>query len=531
MLSDGEQGRSTEETDQLSRSTKKMKRVGESGNLEHSATFDEEMEEANLSSPRPVGYRARETSQAQLVLGISYRDSLQRNNPNLVSETRENPMWSADYYWEQLEDDEPPEFDDPTCPTILLTAQEKRILRELWRNALIIRMFDKGIGFLQLKRRLKTKWALKGDFSLIDIGHEYYVTRFTNMDDYEHVMMNGPWMLGDNYVVREWVPNFVPEEDTITRLMAWADAHTENNGSRGDNEDTYSSWMLVRRTNQRRPQRPQNQGDDRERTGTLGRETRTRPEAHPQPNMATNHISHNTAAIQESNIEDIQDGSRFRAPANIDLNVEMETAEAEILGDLQEEREQTVLEVSINDGSNMGLNDNILDKENIPDDSLHEDVIREETRPIVQGPQKRPQAGHDHTMQAQRVAAADRPRRTMQTPSLSTPHHDGLSTPMTTRTAHRPWPPTEVLPEQLTLSKLGPHPGHLLTLGNEIAEEPPEGTAAHLPLMPNGERNNVLERRQTQSGAFVGNTASRVHDAPMNVSTVARTLRHESTQD
>jgi len=26
----------------------------------------------------------------------------------------------------------------------------------------------------------------------------------------------------DNYVViREWVPNFIPEEDTITRLTAW----------------------------------------------------------------------------------------------------------------------------------------------------------------------------------------------------------------------------------------------------------------------------------------------------------------------
>jgi len=83
-------------------------------------------------------------------------------------------------------------------------------------------MFDKGIRYLKLKRRLKTKWALKGDFSLIDIGCDYYVTRFTNMEDYDHVILNGPWMIGDNYLVfREWVPNFVPEEDTITKLTAW----------------------------------------------------------------------------------------------------------------------------------------------------------------------------------------------------------------------------------------------------------------------------------------------------------------------
>ena len=83
-------------------------------------------------------------------------------------------------------------------------------------------MFDKGIDFLLLKRHLKIKWALKGDFSLIDIGHDYYVTRFTNLEDNEHVMMNGPWMIGDNYLaIREWVPNFVPEKDTITKLTAW----------------------------------------------------------------------------------------------------------------------------------------------------------------------------------------------------------------------------------------------------------------------------------------------------------------------
>jgi len=120
------------------------------------------------------------------------------------------------------DDDEPTGDDDPLCPTICLTAAEKRLLRQPWRKALIIRMFDKGIGYLQLKRRLKAKWGLRGDFSLIDIGCEYYVTRFTNMEDYDHVMTNDPWMIGDNYlVIREWIPNFVPEEDNITKLTAW----------------------------------------------------------------------------------------------------------------------------------------------------------------------------------------------------------------------------------------------------------------------------------------------------------------------
>lgn len=62
----------------------------------------------------------------------------------------------------------------------------------------------------------------QGDFSLIDIGYGYYVTRFMELEDYAYVLTQGPRMLGDNYlVIRKWEPNFVPEEDNIIRLTAW----------------------------------------------------------------------------------------------------------------------------------------------------------------------------------------------------------------------------------------------------------------------------------------------------------------------
>jgi len=211
-----ESERSSEENDQLSRSTKKMKWIGDSESRRDAA------DEMELVSPRTVATEREEHIQTGMRPPISYRDTLQRNNSNLTFETRDNPIWVADTQDIVSEDDELVDDEDPLCPTILLTAAEKRSLREPWKNALIIRMFDKEIGYLQLKRRLKTKWALRGDFSLIDIRCDYYVTQFTNIEDYDHVMMNGPWMIGDNYmVIREWIPNFVAEEDTITKLTAW----------------------------------------------------------------------------------------------------------------------------------------------------------------------------------------------------------------------------------------------------------------------------------------------------------------------
>ena len=93
------------------------------------------------------------------------------------------------------------------------------MLREPWKDTLIVKLFGKCVAYVQLKKCLKTKWALQVEFSLIDIGFDYYVMRFMNREDYEHVLIDGPWMISDSYLVlREWVPNFVLEEDKIMKL-------------------------------------------------------------------------------------------------------------------------------------------------------------------------------------------------------------------------------------------------------------------------------------------------------------------------
>lgn len=54
------------------------------------------------------------------------------------------------------------------------------------------------------------------------MGCDYYVARFSNPQDYEHVLTQGPWLIRDNYLtIRKWVPNFIPDEEPIRYLTAW----------------------------------------------------------------------------------------------------------------------------------------------------------------------------------------------------------------------------------------------------------------------------------------------------------------------
>ncbi|KAJ8437486.1 hypothetical protein Cgig2_007463 [Carnegiea gigantea] len=114
-----------EEADQLRRSNKKMKRSTMIQPTDNEGLADVDMDDCGLGSPHvPETLPSSEEGNA-LQRPTSYRDTLQRNNPNLSFDTRENPVWEDTSAGDVSEDDEPPEEDDLTCPTILLTAAKK----------------------------------------------------------------------------------------------------------------------------------------------------------------------------------------------------------------------------------------------------------------------------------------------------------------------------------------------------------------------------------------------------------------------
>jgi len=75
---------------------------------------------------------------------------------------------------------------------------------------------------MQLHKGLKSRGALKGDFSLIDIDFDSFIVKFACVEDYEYVLAQGPWLIGDSCLtIRKWIPNFVPDEEPIRIFTAW----------------------------------------------------------------------------------------------------------------------------------------------------------------------------------------------------------------------------------------------------------------------------------------------------------------------
>ena len=210
-----EKGTSSEEHDLLQRSNKKVKRSAAGVIKELGAVIrgveseDVEMQPSEEASVLPPG-KTPTASYSQIARGVG-----NCRNPLFVGEIEEDSVSDHDILLDCDSEDE-------SCPTILLTKEEKRRLQQPWRNALIIKLFDRKLSYEVLIKRLRVKWSLKGDIALTDVGHAFYVVRLNNLEDYDFVVTQGTWLIGESYLtIRKWVPNFVAEDAPIRSLTAW----------------------------------------------------------------------------------------------------------------------------------------------------------------------------------------------------------------------------------------------------------------------------------------------------------------------
>lgn len=215
MRENGENGEnresSIEEDDLMKRSNKKTK---------HHGRNEGDMEMEKVTSHLKQTHVRDDSSRRE---GYSYRNATDGFQPRLTQQVHLGQM---DYNGEDdYTDDEQEnmlEIEDPHCPVIQLSKEEKARLRKPWLNTLIIKLFDRRMRYEDLIRNLRYKWSLKGDISLTDVGCAYYVVRFTNQEDYNFVLSGGPWIIGESYLtIRKWISNFVPDEAPIKVLTTW----------------------------------------------------------------------------------------------------------------------------------------------------------------------------------------------------------------------------------------------------------------------------------------------------------------------
>ncbi|XVE96848.1 hypothetical protein REPUB_Repub02eG0258600 [Reevesia pubescens] len=107
-------------------------------------------------------------------------------------------------------------------PSLPISADEHEDLCAPWRKTLIIKVLGKSVGFNFLWNRLRQIWRLEEDFSLVDLGNDFFLVRVHNPDDYNFIFSEGPWIVAGHYLtVRKWKPLFCPNQETIGTTAVW----------------------------------------------------------------------------------------------------------------------------------------------------------------------------------------------------------------------------------------------------------------------------------------------------------------------
>ncbi|XP_039054112.1 uncharacterized protein LOC120196354 [Hibiscus syriacus] len=70
--------------------------------------------------------------------------------------------------------------------------------------------------------RIKSLWNQRGEINLIDLDNEYYLVRFAIEDDYNNVLLGGPWVIYGSYLtVQPWNRSFSTVANHPIKIMVW----------------------------------------------------------------------------------------------------------------------------------------------------------------------------------------------------------------------------------------------------------------------------------------------------------------------
>ncbi|XP_072087059.1 uncharacterized protein At4g02000-like [Arachis hypogaea] len=65
-------------------------------------------------------------------------------------------------------------------------------------------------------------WIKEGMLTLIFVSNEFFLVRFTELEDYNWVLKGGPWLIFDHYLaVQRWRSDFNPSVEQLTKIAAW----------------------------------------------------------------------------------------------------------------------------------------------------------------------------------------------------------------------------------------------------------------------------------------------------------------------
>nr|POE59909.1 hypothetical protein CFP56_39478 [Quercus suber] len=105
---------------------------------------------------------------------------------------------------------------------VKITDELKQKIRAPWARALIVKLYGRTVGFNFLQQKISALWKPKGRLDIVDLSKDFYLVKFSAMEDYDLVLDKGPRFIGEHFLsIRPWVPNFRPCSADVSSIAVW----------------------------------------------------------------------------------------------------------------------------------------------------------------------------------------------------------------------------------------------------------------------------------------------------------------------
>jgi hypothetical protein len=107
-------------------------------------------------------------------------------------------------------------------PKVSLDESYFKDLCHPWKEALVIKVLGRKVGYQALKERLQRLWKLQGGFDMMDVDQGFHMVKCNLLADREKIMSEGPWMVFDHYLaVAQWSPEFAAPTTQVEKTLVW----------------------------------------------------------------------------------------------------------------------------------------------------------------------------------------------------------------------------------------------------------------------------------------------------------------------
>ncbi|PNX89785.1 hypothetical protein L195_g045907 [Trifolium pratense] len=129
----------------------------------------------------------------------SFRDKLMGTNQQIPIREKED-MLEKKLVRIELEDG------NRLLPKVYLEPQVFQELCTPWKDALVVKLLGKKLGYNTMKERLQKIWKLQGGLEIMDNDNGFYMVKLDLAADKEKIITGGPWLIHDHCLaVSHWL--------------------------------------------------------------------------------------------------------------------------------------------------------------------------------------------------------------------------------------------------------------------------------------------------------------------------------------